>query len=63
MIHFYIILVLIALGSGVLGFYATRIIMRINAYKTQIKHKREQALREVIKEEIKNVLLELKNEK
>ena len=62
MIHFYIILVLIALASGIVGFYATRIIMRTKQYFTGIKHKREQALRDVIKEEIKNVLLEIKNE-
>jgi Na+-translocating ferredoxin:NAD+ oxidoreductase RnfG subunit len=62
MIHYYIILVLIALASGLVGFYATRIIMNTNAYITQIKHKRKQALRNMIKEEIKNVLLELKNE-
>jgi hypothetical protein len=61
MIHYYITLVLIALASGIVGFYATRIIMNINAYRTQIKHKRQQALRDMIKEEIKNVLLELKN--
>jgi hypothetical protein len=61
MIHFYLILVLIALASGIVGFYATRIIMNINAYFTQIKHTRQQALRDMIREEIKNVLLELKN--
>jgi len=42
--------------------YAPKLIARIKQYKTEIKHKRQQALRDMIQEEIKNVLLELKNE-
>jgi len=45
MIHYYIILILIALASGIVGFYATRIIMNINAYRTRLKHKRKQVPR------------------
>ena len=59
MIHFYYIILIILSSIGTL--YAPKLWMRYNAYKTQIKHTREQALRDVIKEEIKNVLLELKN--
>ena len=60
MIHFYYIILIILSSIGTL--YAPKLITRYNAYRTQIKHKRKQALRDMIKEEIKNVLLELKNE-
>jgi hypothetical protein len=42
MIHYYIILILIALASGIVGFYAKRIIMNINAYRTRIKQQRNE---------------------
>ena len=61
MIHYYIILILIALASGIVGFYAKRIIMNINAYRTRIKQQRNETLRNIIREEIRNILIELKN--
>lgn len=59
MIHFYYITLLILTSIGTL--YAPKLWARYIAYKTQIKHTREQALRDVIKEEIRNILIELKN--
>jgi hypothetical protein len=41
--------------------YVPKLVAHTKRYFTEKKHKREQALRNVIKEEIKNVLLELKN--
>lgn len=61
MIHFYYIILIILSSIGTL--YAPKLWTRYNAYKTQIKHKRNETLRNTIKEEIKNVLLELKNGK
>ena len=61
MIHIYYIILIILSSIGTL--YVPKLITRYNVYKTNLKHKREQALRDMIKEEIKNVLLELKNEK
>lgn len=63
MIHLYyiILLVITAVGTSIATFYAPTLIAKYNAYKTRIKHTRQQALRDIIKEEIKNVLLELKN--
>jgi hypothetical protein len=56
--------IIITAAISILGtLYAPKLIARYNAYRTQIKHKRQQALRDMIQEEIKNVLLELKNEK
>ena len=56
-----ITLILIALASGIVGFYAKRIIMNINAYRTRIKQQRNETLRNIIREEIRNILIELKN--
>jgi hypothetical protein len=61
MIHFYYIILLIL--TSITTFYAPRLITRYNTYYTEIKRKRNETLRNTIKEEIKNVLLELKNEK
>lgn len=60
MIHLYYIILIILSSIGTL--YAPKLRARIKQYYTEIKHKRQQALRDMIKEEIKNVLLELKNE-
>jgi hypothetical protein len=56
-----ITLILIALASGIVGFYAKRMIARIKQYYTEIKHKRNDKLRNIIREEIRNILIELKN--
>jgi hypothetical protein len=41
--------------------YAPKLITRYNAYRTEKKHKRDAVLRDIIREEIKNILIELKN--
>ncbi len=61
MIHIYYIITLII--TALAAFNAPKLIERYNAYKTQIKHKRTDTLRTIIREEIKNILIELKNEK
>jgi hypothetical protein len=60
MIHFYYIILIILSSIGTL--YVPKLWTRYKQYYTEIKHQRQQALRNMIKEEIKNVLLELKNE-
>ena len=55
-------IIITAILSIIGTLYAPKLVARIKQYYTEIKHKREQALRDVIKEEIKNVLLELKNQ-
>ena len=42
--------------------YVPKLIARIKQYYTEIKHKRNDKLRDMIREEIKNILLELKNQ-
>jgi len=55
--------IIITAVLSILGtLYVPKLITRIKQYYTENKHKREQALRDMIKEEIKNVLLELKNQ-
>ena len=60
MIHFYIILILIALASGIVGFYAKRIIMNINAYRTRLKQQRQQQFSAAVRAEVLKYLEELK---
>jgi hypothetical protein len=36
--------------------------MRYDTYKARLKRKRDEQLRNVIREEIKNILIELKNQ-
>lgn len=59
MIHFYYIILIILSSIGTL--YVPKLWTRYKQYKTEIKRKRNDALRSIIKEEIKNVLIELKN--
>jgi len=59
MIHLYYIILIILSSIGTL--YVPKLITRYNAYKTQIKHKRDDKLRNIIREEIRNILIELKN--
>jgi hypothetical protein len=59
MIHFYYIILLIL--TSITTFYAPRLITRYNTYYTEIKRKRQDKLRDMIREEIKNILIELKN--
>ncbi len=42
--------------------YVPKLVSKYNAYKTQIKHTRNEQLRDMIREEIKNILIELKNQ-
>lgn len=64
MIHYYyiILIILTGLGSSFMTSYGPKLKARYNAYKTRLKHKRNDKLRTIIKEEIRNVLIELKNE-
>jgi hypothetical protein len=59
MIHFYYIILLIL--TSITTFYAPRLITRYNTYYAEIKRKRQDKLRNMIREEIKNILIELKN--
>lgn len=61
MIHLYYIILLIL--TAITTLHYPKLVTRYNAYKTQIKHKRNETLRTMIREEIKNILIELKNEK
>jgi len=55
--------IIITAALSILGtLYAPKLIARIKQYKTEIKHKRNEYLRDMIREEIKNILIELKNQ-
>jgi len=60
MIHIYYIIILII--TALAAFNAPILLASYNAYKTQIKHIRNDKLIGIIREEIKNILIELKNE-
>ena len=60
MIHLYYILTLII--TAIAAFNAPYLIMRYDTYKARLKRKRDEQLRNVIREEIKNILIELKNQ-
>ena len=54
--------IIITAAISILGtLYAPKLITRIKQYYTEKKHKRNEVLREMIREEIKNILIELKN--
>jgi hypothetical protein len=55
-------IIITAVISVLATLYIPKWVARYNAYKTQIKHKRQTTLRDIIREEIRNVLIELKNE-
>ena len=59
MIHFYYIITLII--TAIAAFNAPYLVAHIKRYFTEKKHKRNEYLREIIREEIKNILIELKN--
>jgi hypothetical protein len=59
MIHIYYIILLVL--TAITTLHAPKLIARYNAYRTQIKHKHNETLRNIIREEIKNILIELKN--
>jgi hypothetical protein len=61
MIHIYYIILLVL--TAITTLHTPKLIARYNAYRTRLKHKRNETLRTMIREEIKNILLELKNEK
>jgi hypothetical protein len=60
MIHIYYIITLVL--TALTAFHAPKLVAQYNKYKTRIKHQRQSKLRDIIREEIRNVLIELKNE-
>jgi len=55
-------IIITALISILGTLYIPKLVSKYNAYKTQIKHTRNEQLRDMIREEIKNILIELKNQ-
>jgi len=55
-------IILTAIISIIGTLYVPKLVVYIKRYYNGIKHKRSETLRDMIREEIKNILIELKNQ-